>query len=75
MIRRVLSTRRDPIFFAPLGWQSGRNAVSESAFSTDAQSVDVRFERRDAPLERLISDRRNVPGIYALVVGGNVVRV
>jgi len=35
------------------------------------RGVDVRFEGRNAPLERFISDLRNVPGIYALVVGGN----
>jgi hypothetical protein len=49
--------------------------VGESSFWTDAQSVDVRFERRNARLERLISELRNTSGIYALVVGGNVVRL
>jgi hypothetical protein len=49
--------------------------MSESAFWIDAHSVDVRFERRNAPLEQLISALRSVSGIYALVVGGNVVRI
>ena len=49
--------------------------LTDQAFWTDAQLVDVIFERRNAPLEQLISDLRHVTGIYALVVAGKVVRV
>lgn len=57
-------------------WVAERsNGMTEEAFWTQARRVDVVFERRNAPLERLISDLRHVTGIYGLVVAGQVVRV
>lgn len=49
--------------------------MTDQDFWTHARRVDVTFERRNPPLERLIADSRQVTGIYALVVGGKVLRV
>jgi hypothetical protein len=52
-----------------------RREMSDHAFWTTAQRVDVVFERRNAPLERLISDLRHVTGIYGLEIAGKVLRI
>lgn len=49
--------------------------MSELSFWTEARRVEVRFERRDPPLERLIAELRHVSGVYSLEVEGLVLRV
>jgi len=49
--------------------------MTDQDFWSHARRVDVTFERRDPSLERLISDLRQVTGIYGLLIGSTVVRV